>query len=64
MLKGYQKLYNHAGSFPIYEEQICIDETGMVKVWFNRDLSQNYPEEYPIEPQERDSDEQEEDMVE
>ena len=36
----------------------------MVKVWFNRDLSQNYPEEYPIEPQERDSDEQEEDMVE
>ena len=64
MLKGFKKLYDHIGPFPICEEQICINEQGLVKVWLNRDLSKNYPEEYPIEPQARDPDEEEDDMVE
>lgn len=51
MLRGYMKLFMESGRFPIYEEQVCIDETGEVSVWFNRDLSKNYPEEYPIEPE-------------
>ena len=64
MLKGYRKLFEHTGQFPISEEQICIDELGCVQVWINRDMSKNYPEEYLIQPQPKDPEEEEEDMVE
>jgi hypothetical protein len=48
MLIGYGKLFKHVGSFPIREEQVCINDRGFVKVWFNKDLSKNYPEEWEI----------------
>lgn len=48
MLQGFQLLFEHVGSFPIREEQICIDDRGTVKVWLNKDLSKNYPEEWEI----------------
>lgn len=63
MLIGYNKLFQHVGSFPVKEEQVCIDEKGQVRVWFNKDLSKNYPEEWEIEPTTRSIDEDEEEMV-
>lgn len=48
MLIGYSKLYNNVGSFPVKEEQVCIDDKGIVKVWLNKDLSKNFPEEWEI----------------
>lgn len=63
MLIGYGKLYEHVGAFPVKEEQVCIDDAGNLKVWLNRDLSKNYPEEWEIEPTNQSADENEEDMV-
>ena len=58
MLTGYVKLYNNVGAFPVREQQVCIDEKGNVRVWLNKDLSKNFPEQWEIEPKTRSEDQQ------
>ena len=42
-LEGYRIVYEHSKSFFVEENQICVDEHGIVKIWINGDLSINYP---------------------
>ena len=36
LLKGYRKLFNNIGVFPVSEEQVCIDDSGFITVWINK----------------------------
>jgi hypothetical protein len=42
-LEGYGKIFEHSKYFEVEENQICVDDSGNVKIWVNADLSINFP---------------------
>lgn len=43
VLRGFHIIYDNIGYIKPFEDLICINRKGYVKVWINSDLSKNFP---------------------